>query len=95
MYVSQIIMLYTLNVYRAVCQLYLNKTERKERKREREERKEGRKERKKEGRREGGKTEGRDGGGRKEVTKKKKEVLNRDTSGMYRYMASDLLTWVL
>ena len=29
MYVSQIIMLYTLNVYSAVCQLYLNKTGRK------------------------------------------------------------------
>ena len=28
-YVSQIIMLYTLNLYNAVCQLYLNKTERK------------------------------------------------------------------
>ena len=27
MYVSQIIMLYTFNVYSAVCQLYLNKTE--------------------------------------------------------------------
>ena len=32
MYVSQIIMLYTLNLYRAVCQLYLNKTVRKKRK---------------------------------------------------------------
>ena len=29
MYVSQIIMLYTLNLYSAVCQLYLNKTGRK------------------------------------------------------------------
>ena len=29
MYVSQIIMLYTLNLYRAICQLYLNKTGRK------------------------------------------------------------------
>ena len=29
MYVSQIIMLYTLNLYSAVCQLYLNKTEKK------------------------------------------------------------------
>ena len=28
-YVSQIIILYTLNVYSAVCQLYLNKTGRK------------------------------------------------------------------
>ena len=27
MYVSQIIMLYTLNLYSAVCQFYLNKTE--------------------------------------------------------------------
>ena len=27
MYVSQIIMLYTFNVYSAVCQLHLNKTE--------------------------------------------------------------------
>ena len=27
--VSQIIMLYTLNLYSAVCQLYLNKTGRK------------------------------------------------------------------
>ena len=26
MYVSQVIMLYTLNLYSAVCQLYLNKT---------------------------------------------------------------------
>ena len=25
MYVSQVIMLYTLNLYSAVCQLYLNK----------------------------------------------------------------------
>ena len=30
MYVSQIIMLYTLNLYSAVCQLYLNKTGRRE-----------------------------------------------------------------
>ena len=30
MCVSQIIMLYTLNLCRAGCQLYLNKTERKE-----------------------------------------------------------------
>ena len=29
MYISQIIMLYTLNLYRAVCQLYLNKKGRK------------------------------------------------------------------
>ena len=29
MYVSQIIMLYTLNLYSAVCQLYLSKTGRK------------------------------------------------------------------
>jgi len=29
MYVNQIIMLYTLNLYSVVCQLYLNKTERK------------------------------------------------------------------
>ena len=29
MYISQIIMLYTLNLHSAVCQLYLNKTERK------------------------------------------------------------------
>ena len=29
MYVSQIIMLYTLNLYSAVCQFYLNKTGRK------------------------------------------------------------------
>ena len=29
MYVSQIIMLYTLNLYRPVCQLYLNKIGRK------------------------------------------------------------------
>ena len=29
MYVSQIIMLYTLNLYSAECQLYLNKTGRK------------------------------------------------------------------
>ena len=29
MYVSQVIMLYTLNLYSAVCQLYLNKTGRK------------------------------------------------------------------
>ena len=29
MYVNQIIMLYTLNLYSAVCQLYLNKTGRK------------------------------------------------------------------
>ena len=28
-YVGQVIMLYTLNLYRAVCQLYLNKTGRK------------------------------------------------------------------
>ena len=28
MYVGQIIMLYMLNLYSAVCQLYLNKTER-------------------------------------------------------------------
>ena len=26
MYVSQIIMLYTLNLYNAICQLYLNET---------------------------------------------------------------------
>ena len=32
MYVSQIIMLHTLNLYSAVCQLYLNKTGRKEKK---------------------------------------------------------------
>ena len=30
MYVSQIIMLYTLNLYSAVCQLYLKKTGRKQ-----------------------------------------------------------------
>ena len=35
MYVSQIIMLYTLNLYSAVCQLYLNKTGRTKRKEER------------------------------------------------------------
>ena len=29
MYVSQIIMPYTLNIYSAICQLYLNKTGRK------------------------------------------------------------------
>ena len=29
MYVTQIIMLYTLSLYSAVCQLYLNKTRRK------------------------------------------------------------------
>ena len=29
MYVCQIIMLYTLNLFNAVCQLYLNKTGRK------------------------------------------------------------------
>ena len=29
MYISQIIMLYTLNLYSAVCQLHLNKTGRK------------------------------------------------------------------
>ena len=29
MYESQIIMLYTLNLYSALCQLYLNKTGRK------------------------------------------------------------------
>ena len=29
MYVNQAIMLYTLNLYSAVCQLYLNKTGRK------------------------------------------------------------------
>ena len=29
MYISQIIMMYTLNLYSALCQLYLNKTERK------------------------------------------------------------------
>ena len=29
MYVTQIIMLYTLNLYSAVCQIYLNKTGRK------------------------------------------------------------------
>ena len=29
MYASQIIMLYILNLYSAVCQYYLNKTERK------------------------------------------------------------------
>ena len=29
MYVNLIIMLYTLNLYSAVCQLYLNKTEKK------------------------------------------------------------------
>ena len=29
MYVSEITMLYTLNLYSAVCQLYLNKTGRK------------------------------------------------------------------
>ena len=29
MYVSQVIMLYTLNLHSAVCQLYLNKTGRK------------------------------------------------------------------
>ena len=29
MYLSQIIMLYALNLYSAVCQLYLNKTVRK------------------------------------------------------------------
>ena len=29
MYISQIIMFHTLNIYSAVCQLYLNKTERK------------------------------------------------------------------
>ena len=64
MYVSQIIMLYTLNLYRAICQLQLKETERteiKERKRERERKKErqGEKERNKEekkgeGAREGG-----------------------------------------
>ena len=31
MYLSQIIMPYTLNLYSAVCQLYLNKTGRKKR----------------------------------------------------------------
>ena len=31
MYVSQIIMLYTLNLYSTVCQLYLNKARRKQR----------------------------------------------------------------
>lgn len=29
MYTSQIIMLYTLNLYSTICQLYLNKTRRK------------------------------------------------------------------
>ena len=29
MYVSEVMMLYTLNLYSAVCQLYLNNTERK------------------------------------------------------------------
>ena len=32
MYVSQVIMLYTMNLYSAVCQLYLNKTGFKKRK---------------------------------------------------------------
>ena len=32
MYVSQIIMVYTLNLYSAVCQLCLNKTRRKKKK---------------------------------------------------------------
>ena len=31
MYVSQIIMVYTLNLYNIVCQLHLNKTEKKKR----------------------------------------------------------------
>ena len=30
MYISQVIMLYTLNLYSAVCQLFLNKTGRGE-----------------------------------------------------------------
>ena len=34
MYVKQIIMLYTLNLYSVVCQLYLNKTGRKQQERE-------------------------------------------------------------
>ena len=34
MYVTQIIMLYTLNLYSAVCQLYLNKTRRQKLKKE-------------------------------------------------------------
>ena len=29
MYVTQVIILYTLNLYSAVCQLYLSKTEKK------------------------------------------------------------------
>ena len=29
MYVTQVIMLYTLNLYSAICQLYLSKTEKK------------------------------------------------------------------
>ena len=32
MYVSQIVILYTLNLHSAVCQLYLNKTGRKKKK---------------------------------------------------------------
>ena len=31
MYASQIIMVYTLNLYNIVCQLHLNKTEKKKR----------------------------------------------------------------
>ena len=83
-------MLYTLNLYSAICQLQLKETERteiKERKREREKERETRRERKKRGRKEGRGSKG----GRKLPKKKKKS--NGDISGMY--VDSDLLTWVL
>ena len=90
MYVSQIIMLYTLNLYKAICQLQLKEIERteiKERKRERERKRD--KERKKETRKKRREREQ----GREEVTEKKKKKSNGDISGMY--VDSDLLTWVL
>ena len=73
MYVSQIIMLYTLNLYSAICQLQLKETERteiKERKREREKERETRRERKKRGRKEGRGSKG----GRKLPKKKKNQT---------------------
>ena len=80
------IMLYTLNLYSAVCQL-IAQWNWKERK------KEGRRERKREReRKKGGRKEGREGA-REGGSHQKKKKSNRDISGMY--MASDLFTWVL
>ena len=67
MYISQITMLNTLNLYNALCQLYLNITGGKKRKERKKERKEGRKKgRKKERKKEKRKKEKERKKGRKE-----------------------------